>query len=397
MIISKRVRNIKPSPTLAIDAKAKLLKSQGVDIINFGPGEPDFDTPDHIKDAAIKAIRDGYTKYIPVGGSLELKEAIIEKFKRDNNLNYSADEIIVSCGAKHSIYNIIQSIADPGDEIIFCAPFWVSYPDMIILADAKPVIVNTKSENKFKVLPDDIRKAITKKTKALIINSPSNPTGATYCKKELAEIAQIALENNILIIADDIYEKFVYDGFTFTSIASISKEVKDITIVVNGVSKGYAMTGWRIGYTAGPKEIISAMAKVQSQSTSNPTSISVKAAVSALSGTQEPVYKMRQEFQQRRNFIVDGLNAIEGIKCIKPEGAFYVFPSVKYFLGSEFNGKKIETDLDFANFLLEQAHVAVVGGTSFGASGYMRLSYATSINNISKGLERIAKAVKLLK
>ena len=396
-MISKRVRAIKPSPTLVIDAKAKQLKQQGENIINFGPGEPDFDTPDHIKDAAIKAINEGYTKYLPVGGTPELKKAICDKLKRDNGLDYLPQEIIVSCGAKHSIYNLFQTIIDEGDEIIIPAPFWVSYTDMVVLAGGKPVIINAQDKTGFKITSKQVEDAISKNTKAIIINSPSNPTGAAYSAQELSEIAQVCLKHNLLIIADDIYEKLVYDNFKFTSVASISKEAKDATIVINGVSKAYAMTGWRIGYAAGRKEIIDGMAKVQSQSTSNPTSISIKAAAQALNGSQEPVETMRKEFEKRRNFIVERLNKIEGLKCLKPQGAFYVFPNVESILGASFKGVKIERDVQLADFLLDEAKVATVPGSAFGADGYIRLSYAASLENIKEGTDRIEKALGLLK
>ena len=396
-MISKRVRAIKPSPTLVIDAKAKQLKQQGENIINFGPGEPDFDTPDHIKDAAIKAINEGYTKYLPVGGTPELKKAICDKLKRDNGLDYLPQEIIVSCGAKHSIYNLFQTIIDEGDEIIIPAPFWVSYTDMVVLAGGKPVIINAQDKTGFKITSKQVEDAISKNTKAIIINSPSNPTGAAYSAQELSEIAQVCLKHNLLIIADDIYEKLVYDNFKFTSVASISKEAKEATIVINGVSKAYAMTGWRIGYAAGRKEIIDGMAKVQSQSTSNPTSISIKAAAQALNGSQEPVETMRKEFEKRRNFIVERLNKIEGLKCLKPQGAFYVFPNVESILGASFKGVKIETDAQLADFLLDEAKVATVPGSAFGADGYIRLSYAASLENIKEGTDRIEKALGLLK
>ena len=396
-MISKRVRAIKPSPTLVIDAKAKQLKQQGENIINFGPGEPDFDTPDHIKDAAIKAINEGYTKYLPVGGTPELKKAICDKLKRDNGLDYLPQEIIVSCGAKHSIYNLFQTIIDEGDEIIIPAPFWVSYTDMVVLAGGKPVIINAQDKTGFKITSKQVEDAISKNTKAIIINSPSNPTGAAYSAQELSDIAQVCLKHNLLIIADDIYEKLVYDNFKFTSVASISKEAKDATIVINGVSKAYAMTGWRIGYAAGRKEIIDGMAKVQSQSTSNPTSISIKAAAQALNGSQEPVETMRKEFEKRRNFIVERLNKIEGLKCLKPQGAFYVFPNVESILGASFKGVKIERDVQLADFLLDEAKVATVPGSAFGADGYIRLSYAASLENIKEGTDRIEKALGLLK
>jgi len=394
MYISKRVQSIKPSPTLAIDAKAKTLKAQGIDIISFGTGEPDFDTPQNIKDAAIDAINKGFTKYCPVSGTPDLKDAIINKFKTENKLEYTREEVIVSCGGKHSIYNLFQTIFDEGDEVIIPAPYWVSYPDMAVLAGAVPVFITTSDKNHFKVKPTEIEKVITKKTKAFILNSPSNPTGNTYTKEELEEIADICIKNNLLIISDEIYEKLVYDNFKFFSIAQVSQKVKEHTIIINGVSKAFAMTGWRIGYTAGPKEIISAMTKIQSQSTSCPTSISLKAATAALNGDKQCLETMRKEFEKRRNYIVDRLNKIEGITCLKPEGAFYVFPNISGLLGKKYNGKLINTDIGLADYLLEHAKIAIVPGSAFGAEGFMRLSYATSMDNIIKGMDRLEKALK---
>lgn len=397
MFLSQRARAIKPSPTLAIDAKAKALKAQGVDVIGFGVGEPDFDTPQNIKDAGIKAIENGFTKYCPVGGTDDLKDAIIGKLKKDNGLSYERGEIIVSCGAKHSLYNIAVTVLEKGDEVIIPAPYWVSYPDIVALADATPVIVNTSEKNGFKMTAEEFKKAITPRTKAVVINSPSNPTGSSYSRKDLEAIAEIAVENKILIISDDIYEKLVYDGFEFVSIASISKEVKDLTIVVNGVSKAYAMTGWRIGYAAGPKEIVTAMTNIQSQSTSNPTSIAMKAGTEALNGSQDAVNAMVKEFDKRRVYMVERLNAIKGISCLRPNGAFYAFPNITGLLGKEFNGKVIENSSDMAAFLLDEVKVALVPGSAFGAEGYLRLSYATSMDKIKEGIDRIEKAVGTLK
>ncbi|MBF8251197.1 MAG: aatA [Deltaproteobacteria bacterium] len=397
MFLSKRAKAIKPSPTLAIDAKAKALKAQGVDVIGFGVGEPDFDTPQNIKDAAIKAIEMGFTKYCPVGGTDDLKDAIIEKLKKDNGLLYERAEIIVSCGAKHSLYNIAMTVLEKGDEVIIPAPYWVSYPDIVALADAKPVIVNTSEKNGFKMTAEEFRKAITPKTKAVVINSPSNPTGSSYSRKELEGIAEVAVEKKILIISDDIYEKLVYDGFEFISIASISKEVKDLTIVVNGVSKAYAMTGWRIGYAAGAKEIVTAMTNIQSQSTSNPNSIAMKASTEALIGTQDAVNAMVKEFDKRRVYMVERLNKIKGITCLRPNGAFYAFPNVTGLLGKSFNGKLIETSSDMATLLLDEVKVALVPGSAFGAEGFLRLSYATSMEKIKEGIDRVEKAVGMLK
>lgn len=397
MFLSQRAQAIKPSPTLAIDAKAKALKAQGVDVIGFGVGEPDFDTPQNIKDAAVKAIQAGFTKYCPVGGTDDLKGAIIEKLKRDNGLSYEKGEIIVSCGAKHSLYNIAMTVLEKGDEVIIPSPYWVSYPDIVELADAKPVIVNTSEKNGFKMTAEEFRNAITPKTKAVIINSPSNPTGSSYSRKEMEEIAEVAVEKRILIISDDIYEKLVYDGFNFTSIASLGKEVKDLTIVVNGVSKAYAMTGWRIGYAAGAKEIITAMTNIQSQSTSNPNSIAMKASTEALNGPQDAVTSMVKEFDKRRVYMVDRLNSIKGITCLKPNGAFYAFPNITGLLGRSFNGKLIMTSSEMATYLLDEVRVALVPGSAFGAEGFLRLSYATSMENIKEGIDRVQKAVELLK
>ncbi|MFA7074680.1 MAG: pyridoxal phosphate-dependent aminotransferase [Endomicrobiaceae bacterium] len=394
MLLSKRVQAIQPSPTLAIDAKAKKLKAQGIDVISFGTGEPDFDTPQNIKDYAIDAINKGFTKYCPVAGTADLKNAIINKFKAENNLQYAQDEIIVSCGAKHSLYNVFQALFNDGDEVIIPAPYWVSYPDMAMLAGAKPVIIKTDDKNSFKITPDAISGVITEKTKALILNSPSNPTGGTYTREELAEIAKVCIEHKILIISDEIYEKLVYDNFKFCSIAEAAPEIKPQTLVINGVSKAFAMTGWRIGYTAGPKEIISAMTKIQSQSTSNPTSISLKAATEALNGPKESLELMRLEFEKRRNYIVERLNKIEGISCLLPSGAFYAFPNISKLLVKEYNDNLINTDIELADYLLDRAKVAVVPGTAFGAPGYIRFSYATSMKNIQEGIDRIEKALK---
>ncbi|MBM2839203.1 MAG: aatA [Deltaproteobacteria bacterium] len=397
MFLSKRAKAIKPSPTLAIDAKAKALKAQGVDVIGFGVGEPDFDTPQNIKDAAIKAIEMGFTKYCPVGGTDDLKDAIIEKLKKDNGLSYERGEIVVSCGAKHSLYNIAMTVFEKGDEVIIPAPYWVSYPDIVALADAKPVIVNTSEKNGFKMTAEEFRKAITPKTKAVVINSPSNPTGSSYSRKELEGIAEVAVEKKILIVSDDIYEKLVYDGFEFISIASLGKEVRDLTIVVNGVSKAYAMTGWRIGYAAGAKGIITAMTNIQSQSTSNPNSIAMKASTEALIGTQDAVNAMVKEFDKRRVYMVERLNKIKGITCLRPNGAFYAFPNVTGLLGKNFNGKLIETSSDMATLLLDEVKVALVPGSAFGAEGFLRLSYATSMEKIKEGIDRVEKAVGMLK
>jgi aspartate aminotransferase len=396
-MLSNRASKIKPSPTLAIDAKAKAMKAEGVDIVSFGVGEPDFDTPDNIKEAAIKAIRDGFTKYTPVGGIDPLKDAIIEKFRKDNNLNYMRDEIIVSCGAKHSLYNIAQALFGPGDEVLIPSPYWVSYPDQVVLNDAIPVFVKTYETDSFMVKPEAIESHITKKTKALILNSPSNPTGLTYNKKTLERIAEIVLKHNLYVISDEIYEKLLYDGVLHFSIASLNKDIKNKTLVVNGLSKSYAMTGWRIGYAAGPKEIIKAMTNIQSQSTSNPTSIAQKAAIEAITGPQDFINIMLAEFDVRRKFLINELNSIHDMSCLTPTGAFYAFPNTSRLYGKSIDNRKISSSSDLALYLLERANVALVHGGAFGDDNYIRLSYATSIDEIKKGVERIREAIGKLK
>lgn len=395
-MLSERVSKIKPSATLAMDTKAKAMKAGGLDIVNFGVGEPDFDTPDHIKEAAIKAIREGFTKYTAVGGIDALKDAIIAKLKNDNGLDYVREEIIVSCGAKHSLYNIAQALYGPGDEVLIPSPYWVSYPDQVILSDAVPVFVHTTEADSFMLKPEALEAKITKKTKALILNSPSNPTGFIYDRKTLEAIAAIAVKHNIYVIADEVYEKLVYDGHEHVSIASLGKEIKALTITVNALSKSHAMTGWRIGYAAGRKEIIKAMTNIQSQSTSNPNSIAQKAAVEALTGPQDFVGMMHDEFDKRRRFLVDGLNSIKGIRCLPPTGAFYAFPNVSALYGKKAGTRQINSSLDFALYLLEEAKVALVHGEAFGDDNYIRISYATSMENIRKALDRIKEAVARL-
>ncbi|OIP92419.1 MAG: aspartate aminotransferase [Syntrophaceae bacterium CG2_30_49_12] len=393
MKLSSRISGIKPSPTLAITMKANALRAEGRDVIGFGAGEPDFDTPLHIKMAAIKAIEGGFTKYTPVGGTDELKDAIIRKLQKDNRLNYSRSEIVVSCGAKHTLYNLAQVLFEEGDEVIIPSPYWVSYPDIVVLAGAQPVVVETKETDGFKLQPEQLEGAINKRTKAVILNSPSNPTGAAYSRTELEILAEVIGRKGIFVISDDIYEKIIYDDFPFCNIASISEEMKKMTVVVNGVSKAYAMTGWRIGYAAGPSEVISAVTMIQSQSTSNPSSISQKAAVEALVGDQDVVTEMVEEFRKRRNCIVEKLGAIPGITCMNPAGAFYVFPNVSLLFGRSWRGKTISNSSDLTEYLLEEANVAVVPGGEFGCDHHIRLSYATSMKNIEEGLQRIRDAV----
>jgi len=395
-ILSNRAKSLKPSPTLAINAKAKSMQAQGIKVISFGAGEPDFDTPENIKRAAVQAIEEGFTKYTAVGGIDELKDAIIHKFQRDNQLTYKRSQILASCGGKHSFYNLTQALFDQGDEVIIPAPYWVSYPPMVSLTGATPIILDTKEENGFKLTSEDMKKAITPKTKAIILNSPSNPTGSAYTKKELEKIAEIAISHNFFVISDEIYEKIVYDGFKFISIASLGEEIKERTIIVHGVAKTYSMTGWRIGYAAGPEEIISAMSNIQSQSTSNPTSISQKASIEALIGPQEEVKKMVSAFQQRRNYIVDRLNKIPGVSCYNPAGAFYAFPNFSPYYGKSYQGKKISNSTNLADFFLDVARVAVVPGIEFGADPFERLSYATSMEDIREGLDRIEESLKKL-
>ena len=385
-IISDSLKRIKPSPTIAVAQKARELKAEGKDVIGLGAGEPDFDTPDNIKKAAIRAIKAGETKYTTVDGTIELKSSIIKKFKRENNLKYLTDEITVGTGGKQVLYNAFMATLNKGDEVIIPAPFWVSYPDMVLLAGGKPKIVKCSESEGFKLTPQKLKKAISKKTKWLILNSPSNPTGAGYTKNEIKNLSKILIKNKkIHILSDDIYEHITYDDFKFFTIAQISK-LKNRTITMNGVSKSYAMTGWRIGYAGGPKEIIKAIRKIQSQSTSNPSSISQAAAVEALNGTQKFIKKRSNAFKQRRDFVVKSLNKISGISCLKPNGAFYVFPSCKKLLGKK---TKLKNDSDFVKKLLEKSNVAVVQGSAFGLDGHFRISYATSMKKLKVAMKRI--------
>jgi aspartate aminotransferase len=385
-IISNSLKRIKPSPTLTVTQKARELKAAGKDVIGLGAGEPDFDTPENIKKAAIEAINRGETKYTAVDGTPILKQAIANKFKRENNLKYSIDEITVGTGGKQVIYNALMATLDKGDEVIIPAPYWVSYPDMVLLAGGTPKIIKCNENDGFKLTPKNLKKAITKKTKWIILNSPSNPTGAGYTKDEIKNLSKILIKHKkIHILSDDIYEHIKYDNFSFFTIAQISK-LKDRTLTMNGVSKSYAMTGWRIGYAAGPKEIIKAIRKIQSQSTSNPSSVSQAAAVEALNGAQDFIQERAKAFKERRDFVVNSLNNIKGISCLKPNGAFYVFPSCKKLLGKK---TKLKTDSEFVAKLLEKANVAVVQGSAFGLEGYFRISYAVSIEKLKIAMERI--------
>ncbi len=389
-IISDILKRIKPSPTIAVTQKARELKAAGKDVIGLGAGEPDFDTPDNVKDAAIKAIKEGDTKYTAVDGTPALKKAISEKFKRENNLSYSTDQITVGVGGKHVIYNLMMATLNKGDEVIIPAPYWVSYPDIVMLAGANPIVVECSEEQGFKLTAKDLESVITNNTKWVILNSPSNPTGACYTEQEIRNLAQVLRRNpHVSVLSDDIYEHIIYDNFKFFTIAQIP-ELKNKVVTMNGVSKSYAMTGWRIGYAAGEKEIIKAISKVQSQSTSNPSSISQAAAVEALNGTQDFISIRSKSFQERRDFVVSSLNDIDGINCLKPDGAFYVFPSCKGLIGKkDKSGKKLETDTDFVQSLLENNNVAVVQGSAFGLDGYFRVSYATSMEKLKVAMDRI--------
>jgi aspartate aminotransferase len=396
-IVSNSLKRIKPSPTLAVTQKARELKAAGKEVISLGAGEPDFDTPENIKQAAIKAINDGDTKYTAVDGTPVLKNAIIKKFKRENNLNYQIDQVTVGAGGKHVIYNAMVATLNEGDEVVIPAPYWVSYPDIVLLAGGTPIILECNEKQGFKINPLELEKSITKKTKWIILNSPSNPTGACYSEEDIREIAKVLIKHpHIHILSDDIYEHVAYEGFKFFTIAQIA-ELKERVLTMNGVSKAYSMTGWRIGYAAGPKEIIKAIAKIQSQSTTNPSSISQAAAVEALNGIQDFIKERATSFQERRDFVVKALNEIDGIECLNPDGAFYVFPSCKGLIGKkDSNGKELKTDTDFVQSLLENSGVAVVQGSAFGLEGFFRISYATSMENLKKALEKISSFCKSL-
>ena len=394
--LSNRAKNLKASPTLALAAKTKSMQAQGIHVISFGAGEPDFDTPENIKQAAARAMAEGFTKYTAVGGIDELKDAVIHKFQRDNGLTYKRSQILVSCGGKHSFYNLAQALFDKGDEVIVPSPYWVSYPPMVALAEATPVILETQEEKGFKIRTEDLKRVLTPKTKALILNSPNNPAGSAYTKRELEQIADLALSHPFIVISDEIYEKIVYDDFEFVSIASLGEEIKKRTMIVHGVAKTYSMTGWRIGYAAGQEEIIAGMSNIQSQSTSNPNSIAQKATIEALTGPQDEVEKMVSTFAQRRHYIIDRLNRIPGVTCYKPMGAFYAFPNLSSYYGRSYRGKKIANSTDLADYLLEVARVAVVPGVEFGMDGFERLSFATSIENIREGMDRIEKSLTQL-
>ncbi len=387
--LSSRAKKISPSVTLAINAKAKQMTASGVDVISFGVGEPDFDTPAHIRQAGIDAINSGFTRYTAAAGIAELKQAICAKFERDNGLTYTPDQIVVSNGAKHSLYNALQVLVEDGDEVLIPVPYWVSYTEMVKLAGATPVFVETTEANDFKLRVADLEAAVTNKTRVLMLNSPSNPTGMVYGKDELKAIAEFCLKHNLFVISDEIYEELIYDGAKHYSIATVEPKMQDMAVIVNGMSKAYAMTGWRIGYTASHIDIAKAMSSMQSHATSNPNSIAQKASVVGLNGPKDPIYAMVGEFSKRREFMVERVNEISGLSCRKPQGAFYVMANVQELIGKNIGGEVMKDDLQLAALLLEKAHVAVVPGTAFGASGFMRLSYATSMEKIKEGLDRI--------
>ncbi len=394
MELSKLAKELKPSATLAITAKAKEMKSQGIDVIGFGAGEPDFDTPENIKEFAKRSIDNGFTKYTAASGIDELKNAIISRIKEDYNVEYEKKEIFVGSGAKHVLYNLFQVLLDLNDEVIIPAPYWVSYPEQVRIAGGKPVILTTEQSNGFKVKPSEIQNIITDKTKILVLNYPSNPTGVTFTKEELVEIADLAEKNDLIIVSDEIYDKTLYSETKHTSFVQINDSIKNRTILVNGVSKTYSMTGWRIGYAAGNKKVLAAMNNLAGQSTSNPTSIAQKASVEAFSGPQDKVNEMVVEFKKRRDFICKELNNINGISCLIPDGAFYVFPDISYYFGKEYKNGKIENSVDFADFLLNEAKVAVVPGIEFGSDKNIRISYATSMHDIKEGVKRIKEKLE---
>ncbi len=389
MNLSDRMSKISASPTLAIDAKFKKMKADGIDVVGFGTGEPDFDTPAHIKEAAVKAIEGGMTKYTPAAGTLDLRKAIADKLLKENNVKYAPTDIVVSNGAKHALVNAFYAILNEGDEVIIPTPFWVSYPEMVRIAGGTPVFLETTEQSGFKFSAKDFENAITPKTKALVLNSPSNPTGMVYNEQELREIADVAVKHNIFVISDEIYEKLMYGDAKHVSIASFNDDIKKLTIIINGVSKSYAMTGWRIGYTACEPEIAKIISNVQSHASSNPCSISQAAALAAITGPTDTIETMRVEFEKRRNYMVERINSIDGVSALVPDGAFYVFMNIKDVMGKEIKGKMINNGDEFCEWLLECNKLALVPGGGFGAEGYVRWSYATSMENIKEGLDRL--------
>jgi aspartate aminotransferase len=395
MNLANRLKAIKPSPTLALNARAKALAAQGVDVVGLAAGEPDFDTPEFIKQAAVEALRQGFTKYTPTAGIVELREAICAKLAADNRLTYAADQVLVSVGAKHALYNLFQALLNEGDEVIILAPYWVSYPEMVQLAGGKPVIVQTREEDGFAPDPEAIRRALTGRTRALVLNSPSNPTGAVFSRGALEGIAEAVRGHDCLLVSDDIYEKLLYEG-EFLNIGNVAGDLVPRLVVVNGMSKAYSMTGWRLGYAAGPKPLIAAMQMIQDQSTSNASSIAQKAGLAALKGPGDTIKAMVEEYRARRDLFVDGLNALPGVKCRRPEGAFYVFPDLRGLLGKRYKGAPLASAMQISQILLDDYRIAAVPGEPFGAEGYIRMSFVTSREQLRKGLERLKEFVGAL-
>jgi aspartate aminotransferase len=396
MKLSRRAEQIQPSATLAIDAKAKQMRAEGIDVLGFGAGEPDFPTPAHIVDAAVAALRAGDTRYTPVGGTAELKSAICRSLERDYGLTYGPGEVTASCGAKHTLFNLFLALLDEGDEVVVPSPFWVSYPEQIQVAGARAVLVPTREEEGFRLRPDALEAALTPRTRAVVLNSPSNPTGAMYGRDDLAALAEVLRPRDVLVVSDDIYQKLVYGGERFVGLLEVAPYLRDRVVIVNGVSKSYAMTGWRIGYAAGPAALIGAMEKLQSQATSNPTSFAQKAAAVALTGPQGCVDEMVAAFAQRRDYLVKGLNALPGVRCPLPQGAFYAFPNVSGLYGRRYGDTEIRTSFDLARFFLDEARVAVVPGAPFGSDDHVRFSYATSLEILAEGLSRLETAIARL-
>jgi aspartate aminotransferase len=396
MKLAERAIHIKPSATLAINAKAKALRQKGVQVISFGVGEPDFDTPEHIREAGVEAIQNGHTRYTPASGINELKDAVVSMLHKDYGLSYRREQVLVSCGGKHAIYNLFQALLDPGDEVVIPSPYWVSYPDMVALAAGKPVAVSTLEADGFKLRAAQLAEAITPRTRMVILNSPSNPTGAHYERRELQELAEVLVNTDIAILSDDIYYRILFDGLEWVNIAMVSERLRERTYIINGVSKTYCMTGWRIGYLVGNADVVSAAAKIQSQSTSNPCSIAQWAGVAALKGPQESIAAMVQVFQERSHYVLGRLRSLPGVSCAQPAGAFYVFPNCSHYYGRQFRGRAITNSRQLAEYLMDEAHLAVVPGEAFGEDSCLRLSYALSMGELKEGFDRLSKALAAL-